>query len=540
MNHTKWILLDTEVNGIKDPVYVVELAAQRMRGWLPYGEPFRKLLNHNTDIPPEASRVNGYTREILERDGEKPFEVYQAFADYVKDSPLVAYNLEYDLDKVLRPEWERLGIQPIGQPGFCALRLAQRLLDPVPAGNHKLQTLRQYYRLPERGAHTARGDVETVVDLMQLVLQPLTEQRGLETWEDVCCFADAPWFPSRIAFGKFKGRPFREAVNDSNLYDWLKWLASSSNPRSTEMGNWYLKQLAVGVEPSPPGGFVVDAAISESGEVVVYQDLELGTLRELIDAARSRLAGLEADYTRERHGVEVAQSQLFNLLRSHYQRRDELRLVIQYRRKYLDTLIFSGEEEAEEVKPEYENARSETEREYEEAAAEAEDSQPLTKEEEGELKTLFRKLAQIYHPDRFANDPEKQEIYTRLMSEINKAKDKGDIQRLKEIAGDPQGFMLRQGWGTLDFGDSDELAELLRHYENLQAQVLSMLGTLTELRESSDYELYRLSREREEFIREIADQQAEDIAAEIAQMETEAQQLAKEIEGLSGVTDPFG
>jgi len=26
--------------------------------------------------------------------------------------------------------------------------LAQRLLDPVPAGNCKLQTLRQYYRLP--------------------------------------------------------------------------------------------------------------------------------------------------------------------------------------------------------------------------------------------------------------------------------------------------------------------------------------------------------------------------------------------------------
>ena len=45
--------------------------------------------------------------------------------------------------------------------GVLCDALAQRLMDPVPAGNCKLQTLRQYYRLPERGAHTALGDVET-------------------------------------------------------------------------------------------------------------------------------------------------------------------------------------------------------------------------------------------------------------------------------------------------------------------------------------------------------------------------------------------
>ena len=140
---------------------------------------FRKLLNQNEDIPAEASRVHGYTREILERDGEPPVSVYREFAAYVGVLPLVAYNLEYDLDEVLKPEWRRLHISPIGRPGFCALRLAQRLLDPVPAGNCKLQTLRQYYRLPERGAHTGLGDVETVADLMAQVLRPIT---GRSIW----------------------------------------------------------------------------------------------------------------------------------------------------------------------------------------------------------------------------------------------------------------------------------------------------------------------------------------------------------------------
>ncbi|MCF8002975.1 MAG: 3'-5' exonuclease, partial [Chromatiaceae bacterium] len=144
MGDQPWLLLDTETNGLKAPIYVVELAAQRMRGWEPDGEPFQRMLNHGIEIPPEAARVNGYTREILERDGEAPHEVYTAFADYVGDRPMVAYNLSYDLDSVLLPEWARLGLEPISRPGFCALRLAQRLLDPVLAGNHKLQTLRQH------------------------------------------------------------------------------------------------------------------------------------------------------------------------------------------------------------------------------------------------------------------------------------------------------------------------------------------------------------------------------------------------------------
>jgi len=138
MKTQQWLLLDTETTGLYAPIFVVELAGQRMHGWQPDGEPFRKLLNQNQDMPAEASRVHGYTREILERDGEAALEVYRAFGEYAGNLPLVSFNLEYDLDEVLKPEWKRLRVAPIGQRGFCAMRLAQRLLDPVPAGNCKL------------------------------------------------------------------------------------------------------------------------------------------------------------------------------------------------------------------------------------------------------------------------------------------------------------------------------------------------------------------------------------------------------------------
>ena len=104
MKDTSWILIDTETTGLKQPIFAVELAAQRMRGWQQDGEPFRRLINHGCQIPQAAARVHGYTREILERDGETPEAVYADFREYAGEAPIVAYNLRYDWNQVLVPE----------------------------------------------------------------------------------------------------------------------------------------------------------------------------------------------------------------------------------------------------------------------------------------------------------------------------------------------------------------------------------------------------------------------------------------------------
>ena len=236
----EWVLIDTETTGFAKPICVVEIGAQRMRGWKPNGKPFRKLLNHNIDIPFEASRVHGYTRSILERDGEPAETVYQAFENYTGNLPIVSYNMNYDWDRVLVCEWERLGIKSIGTAGFCALKLAQRLLDPVPAANHKLQTLREYYRLPKRDAHSALGDVNTTADLLDSVLRPIALSQGLMSWNAICDYSSGEWYPTLIDFGKFKGHSFWEAKENNKLWDWLVWLRERGN----EKAKWYLRRLS--------------------------------------------------------------------------------------------------------------------------------------------------------------------------------------------------------------------------------------------------------------------------------------------------------
>lgn len=73
----------------------------------------------------------------------------------------------------------------------------------------------------------------------------------------------------------------------------------------------------------------------------------------------------------------------------------------------------------------------------------------------------------------------------------------------------------------------------------LQERILDTLAQLEQLRDSDEYELYRLSQASPDFLQEIAAQQAQQIAAEVAGLETEAERLAAEIENLTGSSAPF-
>jgi DNA polymerase-3 subunit epsilon len=532
---TNWILIDTETTGFAKPIYTVELAAQRMRGWERDGKPFRHLLNHGCEIPAEASRMNGYTREILERDGSAPEEVYREFAAYVGTLPVVAYNTAYDWDQVLEPEWRRLGLEPCGVRGFCSLQLTQRLLDPVPAGNCKLQTLRQYYRLSERGAHTALGDVETVIDLMQQVLRPLAEKRGLNTWNKLMEFLVGEWYPSRLAFGKYKGRLYQEAEKDRELRGWLEWLAKSTNEKSSQMGRWYLTQLANGGALSDAIllDFEMQAGAPQSG-LVIYRDPGLEHYQRLIELARNRLADLEMDYGVVRAKVDSVRSRLFVTLRHYYQRRDRLRLLVQYRKAFIDRLLSEGEDAAAESKKEFQRETEDKDREYDSTASALEGKRELNDDEEAKLKQLWKKLVRMFHPDLFGDDPEIQETYVLLTQAINDARDRGDMELLETIAMNPQAFILKQGWASVSLDGASGLMELRALYEHLQAKILEMIEMLDDLRNSADFALCEYVEQDSGVLDQVAAAQRADLEQEIATLNSEAERRAKELEELSG------
>ncbi len=540
-DETSWILLDTETTGFTRPIFAVDLAAQKMKGWEPDGPPFRRLLNHGRAIPPEVSRVHGYTREILERDGGLPHEVYREFEDYAGGFPVAAYNLGYDWDQVLLPEWRRLGINPVGVPGFCALKLTQRLLDPTPAGNCKLQTLRQYYRLPENGAHTALGDVLTVIDLLREVLRPLAEKRGLDTWDRVLGFTRETWFPSRLTFGKYKGRLYQEAATDEGLRSWLDWLAESSNEKSSAMGRWYLHQLHSGCAPADAA--MLDFELQRqrgaiSSNVVVFFDLEMEIYRSLVESSRTRLADLESEYGVERAKVDTVRAKLFQALRPYYQERDRLRLVIRYRRAFIDRLLKEGEEAADSAADDFQREAADKDREYDSTASALDGKHELNAAEAEKLKQLWRKLVRTFHPDHHEADADKRRTYELLTQAINDARDRGDIVLLESIARNPEAFILKQGWAQVSLDGGAELEELRALYEHLQARILEMIETLQAIRNSSDHKIYRASETDPDLLARVIAGQRDELDREIEALRDSAKKIATDAEELAGAI-PF-
>ena len=246
------------------------------------------------------------------------------------------------------------------------------------------------------------------------------------------------------------------------------------------------------------------------------------------------LAELEAGYTREKSRLDALNSTLFRRLGTYYQARDRLRLLVEYRRRHLDSLVQGRVDEEEKLDRAYREAEAQAERDYQEAADAVANAQAMTAAEEKELVQLWRKLVKLYHPDRFAEDPAKLETYQKLTAAINLAKDSGDIATLREIADDPNAFILRQGWLRIDFREEEELRHLRRLYETLQLEILSVLESVNRMRESPEYELCRLTEEDAGALQRVSEQRTKLLESERAKLESEAEALARDIAELTG------
>lgn len=274
--------------------------------------------------------------------------------------------------------------------------------------------------------------------------------------------------------------------------------------------------------------------------VATYERVEIDQLRKSIAAARQRLAELQTKYTIEKANVDNMQARLFEKLQSHYQQRDRLRLIIDYRKRFLVTILGHDGKSGSQVKQEYERAKRQSEQEYKETINNCLTKKPLTVEAEAELQKLWRKLVNICHPDRFARAPDKLETYGKLTAAINHARDTGDIVALREIAADPDGFVFRRGWAALDFRGEEDILQLKQLRESLEREISCLLSSSKELHESSEFELYKLATKSSRMFEGVVAQQAKDLDDEIVALQQEADHLSAEIERLTGQSVPEG
>ncbi len=188
---------------------------------------------------------------------------------------------------------------------------------------------------------------------------------------------------------------------------------------------------------------------------------------------------------------------------------------------------------------EYQRAETRNREEYEATGAAMESKRRLSDDEEAEVKSLWRKLVKLFHPDRFADDPAKMEAYTKLTGVINTAKDSGDLETLRQIADDPAGYVMRQGWAALDLGDTEELDQLQKLHSSLEAEIIAIIEATSALKECPGYELYQTIEQEPEVFERVVEQQIQGIQEDLITLKTEAERLKNEITELSGDNEPL-
>jgi DNA polymerase-3 subunit epsilon len=159
------IVLDTETTGF-DPLEghrVIEIAAIELVNLLPTGRAFHTLLDPQRDVPPEATKVHGFTRADLE--GKPLFPaVADAMLAFLGDAPIIAHNAPFDF-RFLDAELLRAK-----RPPLDASRMRDSLFlarERFPGAPNSLDALCRRFDidLSQRTTHNALLDVKLLAEV---------------------------------------------------------------------------------------------------------------------------------------------------------------------------------------------------------------------------------------------------------------------------------------------------------------------------------------------------------------------------------------
>lgn len=170
-----FVVVDVETTGLS-PAHdrVIEVSAVRVQGGV-IGEQFSTLVNPETSLPLEITRLTGITRERL---ATAPCfaEVAAALRAFVGADPLVAHNAAFDYG-FLREEWRRVDTLYTATT-LCTAKLGRRLVAGLRRAN--LASLLAALDVPAEGAHRADADALATARAF-LKLLALAQEAGATT-----------------------------------------------------------------------------------------------------------------------------------------------------------------------------------------------------------------------------------------------------------------------------------------------------------------------------------------------------------------------
>jgi DNA polymerase-3 subunit epsilon len=162
---TRQVVLDTETTGL-DPLLgdrVLEVAAIEIVNLMPTGRTWHRLIDPEREVPPESTRIHGFTTEML-RGKPKFVEILDELLAFLGDSPIVAHNAPFDFG-FLDAELTRAGRPALDRARMVdSLELAKRRFPGLP---NNLDALCRRFGIDNsmRTSHNALLDVQLLAQV---------------------------------------------------------------------------------------------------------------------------------------------------------------------------------------------------------------------------------------------------------------------------------------------------------------------------------------------------------------------------------------
>lgn len=179
------VVVDIETTGL-EPEHgeITEVAALKIeRGEII--DVFSSLIRIMGEVPDEVVKLTGITPKMLDEEGKEKAQVLAKLFEFVKNSPLIVHNVEFDVPFINYHLWKTLG-KKLESPQICTLKLSRKLLPGLPS--HKLGKVAEHFKISTPLTHRAPGDVEITFQIW-LKLIELLERQGIYNIEKLLKFA---------------------------------------------------------------------------------------------------------------------------------------------------------------------------------------------------------------------------------------------------------------------------------------------------------------------------------------------------------------
>jgi DNA polymerase-3 subunit epsilon len=159
------IVLDTETTGLESGAgdRIIEVAAIELYNFMPTGQTFHALIDPERDIPEDATRIHGFTAEMLR--GKPIFAgIAHELVAFLRDSEIIAHNAPFDFG-FLDAEFTRCGHPRLDRARMVdSLDIAKRRYPGMP---NSLDALCRRLGVDNsmRSSHNALLDVKLLAEV---------------------------------------------------------------------------------------------------------------------------------------------------------------------------------------------------------------------------------------------------------------------------------------------------------------------------------------------------------------------------------------